>query len=431
MTTINQTGAEFISEISPGIQNFPLGNYLTLGDLGNESWSTSTRDPDTAKQSVTWKSTAGSSIIYTSNDSGDDKSGSSKGSIAITGKPNGTKASRTWSDKWTDTSSDTSETLNWTYTAGTATKNDDFSIKYSSASKDASSSTSAGSKGNWTENESLDFSNINYSYKSTFSGVGNWVYDNSAGSDTVDKKTTTMTYSYADKLNNASFSFSGKLTKDLVADQVSADLINLKLLLSDYSITTAKWSTVLSKAAWDNLPDIGYETGNFETITTNIANFSNLFLDSNNTIAISSKAGIEINAGAGNDTIKGNIGNDTLSGGTGKDILTGGAGNDIFKISKSDFDFTSAKTVLADTITDFKYTATEKDSISLDGFGDIDVFQTIALAKKAGSTANVIYESKTGNFWYNDDGDSALVGALLFANAKGISDTYWTAAGVM
>jgi len=58
-------------------------------------------------------------------------------------------------------------------------------------------------------------------------------------------------------------------------------------------------------------------------------------------------------------------------------------------------------------------------------------FQTVALAKKAGTTANVIYESKTGNFWYNEDGDSALVGALLFANAKGIPDNYWVAAGML
>jgi hypothetical protein len=72
-----------------------------------------------------------------------------------------------------------------------------------------------------------------------------------------------------------------------------------------------------------------------------------------------------------------------------------------------------------------------RHSISLDGFGSTAVFQTIALAQKAGSTANVIYESKTGNFWYNEDGDSALVGAMLFANAKGIPDTYWTAAGVI
>ena len=59
------------------------------------------------------------------------------------------------------------------------------------------------------------------------------------------------------------------------------------------------------------------------------------------------------------------------------------------------------------------------------------VFQTVALAKKAGSTANVIYESKTGNFWYNEDGDSALAGAMMFANAKGIPDTYWVAAGIL
>jgi hypothetical protein len=58
-------------------------------------------------------------------------------------------------------------------------------------------------------------------------------------------------------------------------------------------------------------------------------------------------------------------------------------------------------------------------------------FCPLALAKKAGSTANVIYESKSGNFWYNEDGDRALAGALLFANAKGISDTYWISAGVM
>ena len=173
--------------------------------------------------------------------------------------------------------------------------------------------------------------------------------------------------------------------------------------------------------------------------------------DSANVLALKTAAGLskDAHAGAGNDTVTGGDGNesifgeagndilsggagdDILSGGLGTDKLSGGKGNDIFKISKSDFDFTSAKTVLADTITDFKYTATEKDSISFDGFGSIAVFQTIAAAKKAGSTANVIYESKTGNFWYNEDGDSALAGALLFANAKGIPDTYWVAAGVM
>ena len=182
----------------------------------------------------------------------------------------------------------------------------------------------------------------------------------------------------------------------------------------------------------ESLPQISPDAdSNLNTIKGNIPGFAELFMKGDNTIAITTTSGATIDAGAGNDKITGGIGNDTLIAGAGKDTLAGGKGNDTFKISKSDFDFTSAKTVLADTIVDFKYTATEKDSLTLDGFGDVDVFQTIALAKKAGSTANVIYESKTGNFWYNEDGDSTLVGALMFANAKGISDTYWVAAGVM
>jgi Ca2+-binding RTX toxin-like protein len=186
---------------------------------------------------------------------------------------------------------------------------------------------------------------------------------------------------------------------------------------------------------WKNL-NLGYSN---EVITKNtitdtvVNNLLSYAMEASNTIKLKSKSGesASIDAGAGNDIVTGGDGNDTISGGTGKDKLSGGKGDDTFKISKSDFDFTSAKTVLADTIADFKYTSTEKDSVSLDGFGSIVVFQTVALAKKAGSTSNVIYESKTGNFWYNEDGDSALAGALLFANAKGIPDTYWVAAGVM
>ena len=195
---------------------------------------------------------------------------------------------------------------------------------------------------------------------------------------------------------------------------------------------------------------------NFSTLQQDINSLGDampIFLTGNDVISISAKdptlnnyvingyAGNDsITGGVGNDIILGGLGNDILNGGSGDDILaggsgldklTGGKGNDIFKISKSDFDFTSAKTVLADTITDFKYTATEKDSISLDGFGSFASFQTLALAKKAGTTANVIYESKTGNFWYNDDGDSALVGAMTFATVKGIPNTYWVDTGVM
>jgi Ca2+-binding RTX toxin-like protein len=137
---------------------------------------------------------------------------------------------------------------------------------------------------------------------------------------------------------------------------------------------------------------------------------------------------VSVSTFSGNDVLNGGEGNDFLIGGEGTDKLTGGAGNDTFAISKSDFDFTSSKTVLADTIADFKYTTTEQDILYLNGFGDVEVYKTLALAKKAGSTAEVIYESGTGKFWYNEDGDSALAGAMAFATIKGIPDTYWTAA---
>jgi Ca2+-binding RTX toxin-like protein len=291
---------------------------------------------------------------------------------------------------------------------------------------------SGGSKGASTEQKSIDFSNANYSFSVSANNSSQWIYSDSAGTNTVDKFSSNLNYSFKDIQNNSALTLSSvKLTEDNIAGNATIDVASMKYLCSDYSIATAKFTKALTIMDYKSLPDIGESVGDLGTISNTIPNFVSIFLSGDNTIAITSKTGLEINGGAGNDTIIGGIGNDTIAGGAGKDKLTGGKGDDVFKLSKSDYDFTSAKTVLADTITDFKYTATEKDSISLDGFGSFATFQTIAAAKKAGSTANVIYESKTGNFWYNEDGDSALVGALLFANTKGIPDTYWVAAGVM
>ncbi len=154
-----------------------------------------------------------------------------------------------------------------------------------------------------------------------------------------------------------------------------------------------------------------------------------MFMSGDSTIAITSKLGVAIDAGAGNDKVTGGIGNDTITAGAGKDVLAGGKGNDTFILKKEDYDFTSSKTVLADTISDFKYVLNgEQDSIELSGFGDVDVYKTLALAKTAGSTANVIYESGSGKFWYNEDGDSALVGAIAFASVK-LPNDYLVQAG--
>ena len=432
-TLVSQTGAEWLNDASGKFSEFPFYKYLTLGSLTNENWNTLTYDKDTSKRSLNFKSDSGSTIKYGESWAEMNTSvGFDNGSVAIVGKANGTNLSFSSTSSWSDSGSVDSASLSWTYTGGTAAKSDDFKLKASNTNKESTSTVSGGTKGTSTEQKSIDFSNANYSFSLSANGSGQWLYSDSAGANTVDKYSSSLNYSFKDIQNNSSLTLSSvKLTDDSIAGNATIDVASMKYLCSDYSIATAKFSKALTTMDYKSLPDIGESVGDLGTISNTIPSFISIFLSGDNTIAITSKAGLEINGGAGTDNITGGIGNDTLSGGTGKDKLTGGKGDDVFKLSKSDYDFTSAKTVLADTIADFKYTATEKDSISFDGFGSVAVFQTIAAAKKAGSTANVIYESKTGNFWYNEDGDSALAGALLFANAKGIPDTYWVAAGVL
>jgi Ca2+-binding RTX toxin-like protein len=433
MTTTTQTGAEYISAfMSNAVPDFPFNKYLSFGTLSSEDWTSQTYDPDSIKKSISFKSTVGSTIKYSETRTGTDTQGTDVGSATIIGKVNGTNMSISGSDSWTDAGGSYSTNLSWTYTGGTATKTDDFKLKASNINKESKSTFSGGSKGTSTEQKSIDFTNADYSFSVSASSSGQWNYSDSAGSNTVDKYSSNLNYSFKDIQNNSSLTMSSvKLTEDSIAGNATIDVASMKYLCSDFSIATTKFSKALTIMDYKSLPDIGESAGDLGTISNLISNFLPLFLSGDNTISITSKTGLEINGGAGNDTITGGIGNDTIAGGAGKDKLTGGKGDDVFKLSKSDYDFTSAKTVLADTITDFKYTAAEKDAITLDGFGSFASFQTIAAAKKAGSTANVIYESKTGNFWYNEDGDSALVGALLFANAKGIPDSYWVAAGML
>jgi len=142
-------------------------------------------------------------------------------------------------------------------------------------------------------------------------------------------------------------------------------------------------------------------------------------------IVIKTADGAEIDAGAGNDKITGGAGNDSITGGAGKDTMTGGGGDDTFYLNLEDYDFTSKKTLLADTITGFKYTDSERDAIVLEGFGSVEAYATLKEAKAAESEANVIYEAKTGRFWYNEDGDAELVGIMNFATVKGIPLTYF------
>ena len=427
----------------PNIVNVSvLNNYLSSdwAEKNNNSYSQQAKNSLSYTSGTSTASYASTPALDSATQAYFDLSASlvyfdSSASLALKGSD---KTSFSLTKKYSSPSNGTT-TVAYSTGAGTAAKDDD--VTYSNTWTESSKSGASGG----TEK---------MAYKD---GLGTSLSWNSSVTDKNNLTTASYTesqsvaYSDASK-NKLSFGLTGSGSDS--GNLSSASLATGSVELYDGSNAT--------KIAWSKtaLTDLSFKPHDLYGLIDGSSTFplSNLMskvesyvYQASNTIAIASLAGNSksIDTGAGNDTVTGGNGNETLSGGLGNDILSGGAGDDVlsgglgtdkltggagtdtFKISKSDFDFTSANAVLADIITDFKYSATEKDTISFDGFGDVDVFQTLALAKKAGSTANVIYESNTGNFWYNEDGDSALVGALLFANAKGIPDTYWVDAGVM
>ena len=131
-----------------------------------------------------------------------------------------------------------------------------------------------------------------------------------------------------------------------------------------------------------------------------------------NTIAGNSAAN-GLNGGGGGDILNGLGGADTLNGGTGGDNLTGGAGADNFV-----FDTTPGGGNV-DNITDFTVV---DDTIQLDRtiFSGITANGTLAAsAFQAGTAAvdasdRIIYDSATGNIFYDADGVGG-VAQVLFA----------------
>jgi len=144
----------------------------------------------------------------------------------------------------------------------------------------------------------------------------------------------------------------------------------------------------------------------------------------------------QLRGGGGNDVINGLAGDDRIVGGTGADILTGGADNDTFV-------FDSAPNAV-DTVTDFNASgsATSGDLIELSR-GTFTALttasgSTLSAAEFAlsdgggagdvvGAGVHVIYDSATGNLYYDADGLSAanrtLVATLTLTNPADTFDS--------
>ncbi|RCW24686.1 serralysin [Ciceribacter lividus] len=133
-----------------------------------------------------------------------------------------------------------------------------------------------------------------------------------------------------------------------------------------------------------------------------------------------------LNGVGGNDTISGGAGADKLYGGLGNDTLVGGAGADAFV-----FNTTLNSSSNVDTVTDFSVT---DDTIWLENavFKTLTKTGTLASSAFYASTAGVahdsndriIYETDTGNLYYDSNG-SAAGGRVMFAHLNaGLALTY-------
>jgi serralysin len=120
---------------------------------------------------------------------------------------------------------------------------------------------------------------------------------------------------------------------------------------------------------------------------------------------------------AGNDTLMGGSGNDTLSGGLGKDTLSGGSGKDVFLFNQA----TNSK-INVDTITDFsvKDDAVHLDDAIFKAFTHTGTIDSGWLLRSSGTSAKdgndfLIYETDTGNLYYDSNGSRAG-GSVLVAH---------------
>ena len=144
----------------------------------------------------------------------------------------------------------------------------------------------------------------------------------------------------------------------------------------------------------------------------------------------------QLRGGGGNDAINGLAGDDRISGGTGADILTGGADNDTFV-------FDSAPNAV-DSVTDFNASGSAASGdlveLSLGTFTALSTASgnTLSAAEFAssngggagdavGAGVHVIYDSATGNLYYDADGLSAanrtLVATLTLSNPADTFDS--------
>ncbi len=178
-------------------------------------------------------------------------------------------------------------------------------------------------------------------------------------------------------------------------------------IVAETSTLATEIDTVLSSVTWT----LG---NNLERLTLSGTATIN---GTGNTLAnlITGNSGVNVlTGGAGNDTINGGAGNDTVAGGLGNDSLTGGAGIDTFL-----FNTTRSATTNVDRITDFtavddRFLLDDAVFVGIGGVGQISAANFRLGAAAGDASDRVIYNSATGQLFFDTDGTGAQA-ATLFA----------------
>jgi Ca2+-binding RTX toxin-like protein len=141
-----------------------------------------------------------------------------------------------------------------------------------------------------------------------------------------------------------------------------------------------------------------------------------------------------INGSTGNDNLAGTGGNDTVYGGTGADSIRGGLGNDTLYGGSSSKADTAIDTFVFDTAPDsatnwdtiIGFEATARDKIALDVQNiftairlngttglDADEFRSNATGNAEDANDYLVFDTTTGNLWYDPDGNGATAKKLI------------------
>ena len=429
MTIQTVTGYDLLNDAGTGYPNISnalyVVNYIvdpsitsSVANFANENWVAKTKGSDSydressKQQTIALKSEEGSTLTYTIQNGTINKSSwdflSSDGLVKLhTAKNSDSGGGMTGSDIITYTNlggpgkvDDINATFNDTYNLSMPTpdKNGNQSIIVS---------------------DTLTFSYIGNGYNVNVSTKTNDTYKSDAiGTNTSNTYNTAIT-KY--NLLNTDSGFNINLTGATSHSQINNGVVSDKTSFSKVALTTTDYKLTGTNVSYNTphdeigmliqMPNLhgGFKSAmmNFfvnvtamqDDLMTNVV--PNL-MNGNNSITVTNKEGVQIDAGAGKDTVIGAIGNDTIIGGAGSDKLTGGKGTDTFSFSNADFytENTNGELIFnksADTITDFNLK--DGDVLDFSDLGELSFYAKLADAKL--DNAQLFYVKGSGSIYLN------------------------------